>query len=373
MAKKNWDQIRNQKALDTAKYRDVYEDQQLERGSLAEKQSMFSRNILNGIVCALIFAAIWVGFSFYDMYFGPKTHEMNANPEYLWVHFDEHYVNVNDANDKITVAEYNHLLKDVYDPTLEDIEKPEKPDVSYDRVTSGGKPVFKVHALDGKKMNEAEYNEWSSALLDEYDAKMEQYNEYMRHKENPEEKYKYQKEHYRSVSNLGNVILPATYENLVAEYKNKMSAGKYSEDQMDIPIQPINPSALYFVSEYLLDGNGKKVKDEDGNTIPVSYKSKFDATVLSANDYQTLKMDYDTEKAAYDEAFLAHRKQFHPDRVDEKANYLDMRPTPIKFFVGLLAAGVTFAILYSVFKKNLKRKICFQIHLISTSTRMTST
>lgn len=45
MAKKNWDRIREQAPSDSVSYRDVYEDQQLERSKLQEKQTPVSRMI----------------------------------------------------------------------------------------------------------------------------------------------------------------------------------------------------------------------------------------------------------------------------------------------------------------------------------------
>lgn len=54
MAKRNWDRIREQKNADKMQYRDVYEDQQLERGHLAAKQSPVSRIVLTLIVTLLI-------------------------------------------------------------------------------------------------------------------------------------------------------------------------------------------------------------------------------------------------------------------------------------------------------------------------------
>lgn len=53
--KRNWDKISSQRPTDTAKYRDVYEDQQLDRGSLQEKQTMTSRTIVAIVVGILVF------------------------------------------------------------------------------------------------------------------------------------------------------------------------------------------------------------------------------------------------------------------------------------------------------------------------------
>lgn len=56
MAKKktSWDMIQDQQPQDTTQYRDVYEDQQLERSQIGEKQTATSRIILCLIVAALV-------------------------------------------------------------------------------------------------------------------------------------------------------------------------------------------------------------------------------------------------------------------------------------------------------------------------------
>lgn len=53
--KRNWDKISSQRPTDTAKYRDVYEDQQLDRGTLQEKQTMTGRTIVAIMVGILVF------------------------------------------------------------------------------------------------------------------------------------------------------------------------------------------------------------------------------------------------------------------------------------------------------------------------------
>ena len=50
MAKRNWDKIRTQKNADNARFRDVYEDQQLDRSHIGERETMLSRSILAAVV-----------------------------------------------------------------------------------------------------------------------------------------------------------------------------------------------------------------------------------------------------------------------------------------------------------------------------------
>lgn len=54
MAKRNWDLINKQQPKDTMRYRDVYEDQQLERGHLQAKQTKTSRIIICIVVTVIV-------------------------------------------------------------------------------------------------------------------------------------------------------------------------------------------------------------------------------------------------------------------------------------------------------------------------------
>lgn len=58
--KKNWESIEAQKPEDSVQYRDVYEDQQLERGKIADKQTITSRLIITLVLAALIFVLAYV-------------------------------------------------------------------------------------------------------------------------------------------------------------------------------------------------------------------------------------------------------------------------------------------------------------------------
>lgn len=51
----NWDRLRGRNVQDTMQFRDVYEDQQLERTRIGEKQTMTSRNILNAVLTVVVF------------------------------------------------------------------------------------------------------------------------------------------------------------------------------------------------------------------------------------------------------------------------------------------------------------------------------
>lgn len=311
MAKKNWGIVRKQKALDTAKYRDVYEDQQLERGNLGEKQTMLGRNILNAIATTLVFVGIWALVTMADMYFSKPEREYNPNPEYLYFHCDEHYVNVNDSSDKITVDEYK-LLDLNYDPDLPEIDVPDK-----------------------------------KTLGDAYEQAMKDYDAYNARRVDPSEKYKYQIAHYRSVKDAS-IILPDDYEKLVTEYKTNMDLHKYSEDILGVPIMPLNPAALYKADTYA------DYKDEKGNPVVLTYRGIYDGSIIAASDYDVKLSLYESDVEEYKEDYLAHRKKYHPDNIDGTAKTMDWSPTWTKFGVSAVCAAIVFGLLYSILKKNLK-------------------
>ena len=53
--KSNWNKIRKLKDGEKAKYRNVYENQQLDRGQRGEKQSMLSRVLLTAFLSFIVF------------------------------------------------------------------------------------------------------------------------------------------------------------------------------------------------------------------------------------------------------------------------------------------------------------------------------
>lgn len=61
---KSWDQLQNRDIQDTVKYRDVYEDQQLERSRIEEKQTMTSRQIITAVLAVLLMFAVYFAYSF---------------------------------------------------------------------------------------------------------------------------------------------------------------------------------------------------------------------------------------------------------------------------------------------------------------------
>lgn len=58
--KRNWDKIRTQSNADSARYRDVYEDQQLDRKRIEKPQTMTSRTILAVVAGLLVALGLWL-------------------------------------------------------------------------------------------------------------------------------------------------------------------------------------------------------------------------------------------------------------------------------------------------------------------------
>lgn len=74
--KKNWDQLQGRDLQDTVKYRDVYEDQQLERSRIKEKQSMTGRRVISIILAVLLALVVY----FFISIFQYAMHQFNASP-----------------------------------------------------------------------------------------------------------------------------------------------------------------------------------------------------------------------------------------------------------------------------------------------------
>lgn len=316
--KRNWDQIRGQKATDTAKYRDVYESQQLKRGSIQEVQTMTSRNILNGICTGLVFILLWVAISAIQMFFRDTSHERSGNPAADWVHINACYVNSDDESDKITPEEYQDLV-----------------------------------------------TAYSMGLMTSDDAR------------DPADVYYEQVEHYRSVDDLSQYILVDDYKALVQSYEDKR--GSLSDDLKDVPDPPFDISMLYEPYEYdyidldaekssldavlsagdtglssVDDQEAKGEKNEKGETrVAVVYRNKYDGTKLSRADYKAAVAQYEKDHESFLTAYWAHREAFHPDNVDGSALILDLSPNMVKFSVCGIVCTMMFLILYAVLRKNL--------------------
>ena len=67
MAKTNWEKLQDKDPSEDMRYRDVYEDQQLDRSKIEEKQSPTSRIIIAAVVSLLTFVLAWTVYSAVEM------------------------------------------------------------------------------------------------------------------------------------------------------------------------------------------------------------------------------------------------------------------------------------------------------------------
>lgn len=352
--KRNWDQIKDQSYKETMKGRDVYEDQQLERGKIQPMTTMLGRNILNGVICLLVFMVVWMLVSCLDWAFsGGGKLELSGNPEANWFAVQEHYVDPENPEDRLMVSEYQALVE-VYKghgdiPVVPDPgPEPVKADVE-----SGWRwKLSHYENEDGETMSGADYKAMVEANDAAFEAEHEAWTEaqsaydgYVASQTDPASKYMKQKAHYRNRSDPEEYILPEEYSKLVDKYESRKAAGRLSEDALDVPVLPMDPKDLYVPSEY--------AENDDGKDVVSAYRNKYDGTRLTAEEYEAARADYKTAVAEYKTAYMRHRAEFHPDDPEGTKKVFSMGPTLVKFAASALVAGIVFSVLYMILKKNL--------------------
>lgn len=349
--KTNWDRISNQEYKDTMKGRDVYEDQQLERTSIQPMSNMTSRNIMNVCICVLVFICVWMFITLLDYAFSGKGEiELSANPAANWFYVEEHYVNPEDTTERLTLEEFQ-VLEEVYQHRDEvpEVEDPGREPIYVD-VEDGWQ--FKLNHYEnkdtGEEMATGAYREMVANAKAEFEEKhtaweeaKEAYDAYVKTQTNPGELYRKQKAHYRNRQDTEQYILPDEYEKLVSEYESDVSAGKFSEDVMGVPVLPFDPAELYRPGE----------EDEDGEVL--EYVSKFDGRSVTKEEFMDMKETYRQELTDYKAAYMEHRAEFHPDDVDGTKKTAYFGPTLPKVGFSFVISFILFSILYMVLKKNL--------------------
>ena len=284
MSKRNWDRIKNQKPTDTLQYRDVYEDQQLERSDLDKRQTMTSRTILSLCVGLLTCLLVWISVTAIQMAFSGKgTLETNPSPENTWVYVNEHYVNVNDSTDVISAEAFTQLEQlhdDILSGKVSEVENPgEEPNLNasrgfketdYLREHEGYYLTVPVGALmpDGSRCTQStemfismdEYKAYAPKVTADYQDRLTAYKEYQRAVDEPANTYKEQVAHYRNRNDVTQYIKVEEYNQLMSEFetkKAKAKAGSKFAESCEVPLQPVDPATLYaeyehgFVDPYL--------------------------------------------------------------------------------------------------------------------------
>ena len=314
MAKRNWDRIKGQKPQDTVKYRDVYEDQQLERGDLDKRQTMTGRTILSAAVGLIVMLLVWIVISAIQMAMSGKgTLEMNPSPENTWIHVNEHYVNVNDQTDVISSDMYNALVqehKDILSGKQEVVENPgNEPDLQavrgyessdWERKNEGYTLTVPVGALmpDGSRcttptelfMSTDDYKAYAAKVSGDYQNRYNAYVEYQRALEDPANTYSAVVEHYRNRNDFSQYIKVDEYQKELNEFnvkKEKAKAGSSFADLCSVPFLPVDPSTIY--TEY-----------EHGNVDPYVYSPKLYLDEQQRNMFNEFVSQHRVESDAND-------------------------------------------------------------------------
>ena len=470
--KKNWDLVRKQKDTETVKYRDVYEDQQLERGSIAEKTTMTGRLIFAGFLSLLVFLAVWALVSTADMFLDKEGLDSNLDPSDDYIKCESFYYSNTDAWDRISTEEYNEWYKIYhdYDDQRKSTDTPPQAPVD-DLIEYRDSFVYdsasKTYSRNGNQYTIEEYHDALKQHENAYNEAYEAYDLYYKRHTDPEYRAddpnsgKYMQSYvlYWNV-NDNTYIREEEYERKVAEYNQMVADGKVSEDIQSIPLKPIDWSKIYTGSKkgYILntdlwhirgtdniatpDGTTPEmfntfisycaknsfnisqdpysqrgvpeppdpddetavkrysrfqgfyaqlkelfpglnytsyqeyweafekyceavhyIRNDDGTghfSLPttmtcqyLTYRNKYDMTEISYGEYYNLTHNYNKIYKEYWTEYMAHRTKYHPDNIDGQANIFSMKPTKTKALAGLIIAGVVFALLYTVLRKNL--------------------
>ena len=256
--KKNWDIVRNQKDLDTVKYRDVFEDQQLERGSIEEKKTMKGRLILAASLSAVLFIVIWLIVTAIQMYTRREGLDDDADPRDDYIFVEEHYENKDDPQDILTVDEYNEWYKIYHDYDSKRKDSDEPPQVPVDDMTDfinqySYNSDEGVYYINNEPRTKEEYAAEVKAHYAEYEKAKEAYDLYYKQHTDPEyhkdaekpEGYVKTIAHYKNVSDTTQYLTVENYKKAVEEYDAKVKEKLVSEDQLSIPLKPINFAAAY--------------------------------------------------------------------------------------------------------------------------------
>ena len=380
--KSNWDIIRKQKATDTAKFRDVYNEQQLERGSLQKPETMTSRNIICIVLALFAFIIVWLAVSVVNMLFSnPDELKVNQAPDNLWIHVSGYYQNKDDPNDRITPEEYDKMVKAFDGKKIDVVTKPVEVSESDNpaKIWTKDGDHYKDRLVESKQISAEEYDKLVKEYAErkeKYESDLAAYNDYLRESTSPKDTYKKQVPHYRYRSDFSRYIKEDEYDKQLTAYQEKVVEGKIKDKEKNIPYQPIDPRTVYKaydesrsviksleslkLDEWLhvldIEDDGKFGKDDKANLLAtygdVSFRSVLDGHTISASEFLTLLKQYSAEIAVFRTDYDAYMKEYYPDYVPGK-KVLNLGPNKVKVFASLGVALFLYGILYLVFKKNL--------------------
>jgi hypothetical protein len=332
---------------------------------------MLTRNILNGIICLIVFSILWMIVSGVEMvqerFGGDKGIMLNQAPDNIWIHVNEYYQNREDSSDKITPEEYKALLDAYNSGTIEVVEEPVAPENPEEawiaKSNSSGSWVESVDYYESVTDSSVtisvdEYNKLMSdyaSATDAYEQQKLKYDAYLKAKVSPEERYAKQVSHYRNRSNYEDYVKEDAYNDLVTEYQKKLEKGKIKDIDKDIPYQPIDPADIYYA--YDADGNVIenyfRLDDKEKAQYEVSLvRSVLDGSLMTEQQVTELRATYLTEIEQFKKDYTAYLDKYYPDR-DNKEMVFRVGPTKNKVIICFAVTGILFGILYMLFRKNL--------------------
>ena len=298
--KKNWDKIRTEKTEDKARFRDVYEDQQLDRGYLEEKQSMLPRTILAMVLALAAAGLFWWLLSYAEL--AGLGESMNYKWNRKFYSEDKYESNYQ----YVTFRESKEVVDKDGNPVLDD-----EGNVKIDT-------KFYTYILN---KNTGIVTDTKSGKFPVYDSGEEESTEKKDNKDEDKE-----------------VVTPEIY--YVIDSKDNIQESEYFLKHTYEYGDVFEIDAL---SAYI-DYDGKKFNEDD---------VLIDRSKLSDKDYlATLSFKLGPNKYQY---VVIHKGKLvdTSDSTLFKGKVVDYRPTPFKMFVCFIIWGIIFGIMYFILRKNL--------------------
>lgn len=328
--KRNWDKIQSQATGDSARYRDVYEEQQLDRKRLEKPQTMTSRTILAIVAGVAVALGLWllvaaiertgaldnVNAGWYRTFYSKD----GVGSPYQYVTLREGIPRTDDDGAPVTgedgqqVIDYNYTRYIWYEGTgiLTDVQNSTWPEYT--------------------ACEEAWYDDWG------------------------ELKYGFEPTEW---DEDGNPVYPEGYLEMLDAKKAALEA---MEVKPRVFLELQAPDGLENHPEFLgqVEGHGYVFRI-DAASVGIDYDGKY-----HSGDEEMLPAGTDPQDPVAMSAYGFSRGQ-NPNRymrlnrgnpVDTADSmfhdsFFDMRPTPVKLLLSLIGFAAMFGILYMVLKKNL--------------------
>ncbi len=328
--KRNWDKIQSQATGDSARYRDVYEEQQLDRKRLEKPQTMTSRTILAIVAGVAVALGLWllvaaiertgaldnVNAGWYRTFYSKD----GVGSPYQYVTLREGIPRTDDDGAPVTgedgqqVIDYNYTRYIWYEGTgiLTDVQNSVWPEYT--------------------ACEEAWYDDWG------------------------ELKYGFEPTEW---DEDGNPVYPEGYLEMLDAKKAALEA---MEVKPRVFLELQAPDGLENHPEFLgqVEGHGYVFRIEAAS-VGIDYDGKY-----HSGDEEMLPAGTDPQDPVAMSAYGFSRGQ-NPNRymrlnrgnpVDTADSmfhdsFFDMRPTPVKLLLSLIGFAAMFGILYMVLKKNL--------------------